>query len=199
MNGLRRHQPQRSCVACRRTAAQEELLRYVLAPEGQLLVDYRHKLPGRGAYTCISRECMVTAVEKHQFQRSFRGRRVSADVDRLVLDLQNQLLKRVEGLLGMARKSGQLESGSNTLLDGLRKSVDYAVLILAEDISAGIGDKLSALADRKGIPVFRLLNKGRLGQRLGKSERSAVAVHAGTLADAILLELQRIVEMAREN
>ncbi|MDT8420565.1 MAG: DUF448 domain-containing protein [Desulfuromonadales bacterium] len=192
-------QPQRTCIACRRTADQNELVRFVLGPDGALLVDYRHKLPGRGAYTCLNRECLGRAVEKRQFQRSFRGQAESASAEALLLSLQEQVLARVEALLGMARKSGQLETGTNSVLDSLRKKGKFAVLILSEDISESIGEKLTAVAARQDVPVFNMLGKNRIGQLLGKSERSAVAIKVGALADAILIELQRLAEMVREN
>lgn len=192
-------QPQRTCIACRRTADQNELVRFVLSPDGTLLVDYRHKLPGRGAYTCLSQECLERAVEKRQFQRSFRGQGEGASGASLMVSLRQQILARIESLLGMARKSGQLESGTNTILDSLRKKGNFAVLILSEDISESIGKKLTTVAARQDIPVFNTLGKNRIGQLLGKSERSAVLIKVGALADAILIELQRLAEMVREN
>ncbi|PLX87585.1 MAG: DUF448 domain-containing protein [Desulfuromonas sp.] len=192
-------QPQRTCIACRRTADQNKLVRFVLGPDGTLLVDYRHKLPGRGAYTCLSRECLEKAIEKRQFQRSFQGQAEAASVETLMAGLHEQLLARVESLLGMARKSGQLETGTNTVLDSLKKKGKFAVLILSEDISESIGKKLTTVAARQDVPVFNMLGKNRIGQLLGKSERSAVAIKVGALADAILIELQRLAEMVREN
>jgi len=43
-----------------------------------------------------------------------------------------------------------------------------------------------------------LLDKDRIGEILGKGERSVAAVQAGQLADALLLEMQRYKRMSRE-
>jgi predicted RNA-binding protein YlxR (DUF448 family) len=192
-------QPQRTCIACRQAADQNSLVRYVLAPDGQPLVDYRHKLPGRGTYTCLTRECMEAAVDRNQFQRSFRGRGTPPGTNALMDSLLEQIVARIEGLIGMARKSSQVESGSNAVLGSLKQNGKFGLLIVSEDISGSIGEKLTTAAARQGIPVFKMLEKDRLGLLLGKGERSVAAISSGTLADAILVELQRLAEMVREN
>lgn len=199
MTGRQAKQPQRTCVACRQVADQDRLVRYVLAPDGQVLVDYRHKLPGRGAYTCLNSDCLETAVTRRQFQRSFKGEGTPPLAENLIKALKDQIAARAEALLGMARKSGRVESGSNAVLGSLRKEKKFALLILSEDISESIGEKLTAAAEKQGIPVFNMLGKNRLGQLLGKGERSVAAIAIGALADAILVELQRLAEMVREN
>ncbi len=193
------NKPQRTCIACRETSRQTELVRYVVAPDGTLLVDYRHRLPGRGAYTCIDIQCLQDAVKRKQFQRSFRGQCQDVSLEDLRQGLNAALLQRVANLVGMARKSGQLVSGSNAVLLGLRKQAGFALVLLAEDISAGIAEKVLESAERHQVPCRQMFSKGMLGQVLGKGERSVVAVQAGDLADTLLIELQRYAQMVREN
>lgn len=199
MTARRSKQPQRSCVACRKVDDQDRLIRFVLAPDGDVLVDYRHKLPGRGAYSCLNRECLTGTVERRQLQRSFRGRGTVPAVDEMMVSLQKQIVTRIENLLGMARKSGQVESGSNAVLTSLRRRGGVALLIVCEDISQRIEEKLMAAAARQDVPVYKVLTKSRLGLLLGKGERSVAALAAGALADAIAVELQRFTEIVREN
>jgi len=142
---------------------------------------------------------MEKAVERRQFQRTFRGKDLPPTVEGLIASLESQIADRVEGLLGMARKSGQIESGSNAVLGSLRQRGKFALVVLTEDISENIGDKLASAAERQGVPVFKTLGKDRLGQLLGKGERSVAAVNVGALASALLVELQRLAQMAREN
>ena len=42
--------PMRQCVGCREMKPKKELIRVVRSPEGQVSLDFRGKLPGRGAY-----------------------------------------------------------------------------------------------------------------------------------------------------
>jgi len=191
--------PQRTCIACRQAKAQDQLVRYVVAPDGALMVDYRHRLPGRGAYTCISFDCLQVAVGKKQFQRSFRGRCQPVDFNTLADQLKSAVEQKIVNLLGMGRKSGQVKSGTNAIIQALRNNDDLALVVVTEDISPAIAEKLQGLAARQKVDCCQLLGKDLLGQILGKGERSAVAMQKGALADAILIELQRYKQLVREN
>lgn len=61
----RKHQPTRSCVACRQARPKRELIRIVRSPEGNISVDESGKAKGRGAYLCAVRACWQRAV-KHR-------------------------------------------------------------------------------------------------------------------------------------
>jgi len=191
--------PKRTCVACRECRPQDQLVRYVVAPDGMLMVDYRHRLPGRGAYTCIAVDCLKAAVEKKQFQRSLRGQCKIVDRESLIKELHNALEQKIINLLGMGRKSGQVISGSNAVMVALRQADKIGLVVVAEDISAAIADKIKDLAGRGRVECSQLLSKDLLGQILGKGERSVVAVKQGALADAILIEMQRYEQLVREN
>jgi hypothetical protein len=147
----------------------------------------------------MNRACLEAAVKRNQFQRTFRGQAETPAAESLADMLSGQIRARIEGLLGMARKSGQVESGSNAVLGSMRQNGKFALVVLTEDISESIGEKLTTAAARQRIPVFNMLTKNRLGQLLGKSERSVAAIAAGALADALLVELQRLAQMVREN
>ena len=164
-----------------------------------MLVDYRHRLPGRGAYTCIDKKCLRDASRNKQFQRSFRGKCSEISEEGLLDSLQQALLQRILNLIGMARKSGQVISGSNAVMTALRQPKGQAVVLISEDISDGIAAKIRELSDRQNVSCSQLFSKGMLGQVLGKGERSVLAIQSGALAKAILIELQRYAQMVREN
>lgn len=191
--------PQRTCVACRQTKPQAQLVRYVVAPNGALVVDYRHRLPGRGAYCCVSLDCLKAAVERKQFQRSFRGQCTEVEYKTLAAELVDAVQQKIVNLLGMARKSAQVVSGSNAVLAALRRNNDVALVVMTSDISTAIAGKIQAASEQRKVDCSQLLNKDLLGQIMGKGERSVVAVTKGTLADALLVELQRYKQMVREN
>ena len=191
--------PQRTCVACRQTKSKKELVRYVLAPDRSVLVDYRQHLPGRGGYTCFSVTCIQDAVQRKGFQRCFKTQDLSVDAELLLDQLTTAVNQKIVSLLGMARKSGQLISGSNAIIEALRKTTSIALVVLAVDISTAIGQKIESLAERSDIYCVRLYEKQQLGQMLGKEERSVIAVQAGKLADSLLNELHRHRQLVREN
>lgn len=191
--------PQRTCIACRQTRNQGELVRFVNGPDGQVLVDYRHRLPGRGAYTCLDQNCLDAAVKRRLFARAFRGNCNSPELEELRTELGQAFEQRLVNLLGMVRKSGQGITGTGMVLAALKKNPRPALVIIGVDVSKDIKEKLTDLAERCRVPVFHLFSKDRLGQLFGKGERSAIALAAGTLADTLMLELQRYLQMVREN
>lgn len=194
-----RHKAQRSCLGCRQVFDQNGLVRYVLSPLGEVLVDYRHKLPGRGAYTCLDRSCIESAVKRRQFDRAFRSNARDLDAALLREAVRQQIRERILNLLGMARKSSNVISGSSLVMDSLGGRTGLTLVLMADDVSVAIGEKVSAKAAMAGIPCFRLFDKGILGQILGKGERSVVALKDGLLAESIKTELSRYENIVGES
>lgn len=191
--------PQRTCIACRQIKNKKELVRYVLSPDNSVLVDYRQHLPGRGGYTCFDRSCIEAAVKRRGFQRCFKKQQLSVDPTQLIDQLLAAVDQKIFSLLGMARKSGQLISGSNAIIEALRKTKSIDLVVIATDISEAIGQKIRTLAERSDIHCVQLCDKQRFGQMLGKEERSVIAVQAGSLASSLLNELHRHRQLVREN
>ena len=67
-----RHVPERTCVVCRRKAAKPELLRLCHDGAGRVVVDQHQRLPGRGAYVCLSLECAQLLMKKRALSHGFR-------------------------------------------------------------------------------------------------------------------------------
>ncbi|PLX82152.1 MAG: hypothetical protein C0616_02700 [Desulfuromonas sp.] len=192
---------ERSCLGCRQVRPQSELTRYVVSPDGiALLIDYRHRLPGRGGYTCPTMGCLSHAVKRNQFQRALRAGNLQVDLAQLVIEFRNQVLQRIENLIGMARKSNQLVSGSNQFLAEVGRGRVPGLVLLAKDVSVGIGDKIRQriTASASGTPICQLFTKEHLGTLLGRDERSVVGIWQGKLSEALVLELQRYEDFAGE-
>ncbi|MGD9020139.1 MAG: DUF448 domain-containing protein [Desulfuromonadales bacterium] len=192
-------QPQRTCLGCRQVKDQSELIRFVRSPEGEILVDLKGRLPGRGAYLCNSRDCMMAAVNRQQFNRAFRCECQPADLSTLIERVARELLKHLASLLGMARKSANLVTGSNAVLDALTRKKALSAIILAKDISPQIGDKIRRKAARQNILTAELFDKMELGRILGRAERSVVGVSDGKLAAAFMSDWRRYKDISGES
>jgi uncharacterized protein len=67
------HLPQRTCVGCRRVRSRPELVRLALGSGGQVTLDARNQLPGRGAYLCVDGDdCLAQARRRRALTRSLR-------------------------------------------------------------------------------------------------------------------------------
>ena len=68
----RRHVPQRSCIACRRTDNKRALIRVVRTPQQGVQIDPTGKLAGRGADLCQARPCWQKAFKSSALNRALK-------------------------------------------------------------------------------------------------------------------------------
>jgi predicted RNA-binding protein YlxR (DUF448 family) len=66
----RRHEPVRTCVACRLEAGKGTLIRVVRGPDGSAALDPTGRASGRGAYLHRNQECFEIARKRRQLERS---------------------------------------------------------------------------------------------------------------------------------
>lgn len=187
---MTRSVPERSCLGCRATRAKGELLRFVLGPDHQVIPDPQGKLPGRGAYTCWQRACLLQAVSKRQFTRSFKSEVSAGSSQELLERVITGLEERVAGYLSLANKAGKVVSGSDMVLESLRRGAP-GLLLLAVDISPDSADRFRAVAAKSAVPVYTMFTKDRLGSLLGKEMRSAVAIVKSGFVDQLTKDLER--------
>jgi predicted RNA-binding protein YlxR (DUF448 family) len=184
--------PQRSCLGCRETRDRGQLIRFVLSPQGEVLPDLDARLPGRGAYTCISSRCLKAAIKQRLFNRAFK-REVTLLSPEAMAELVSGLMReRILGYLGLANRAGKIVSGSSMVCDAMRSKAKPGLVLVAADISESIGEKIVSLAAVHGIGCERVLTKEEFGAILGKAPRSAVAVRQGGFIARLVSEIQRL-------
>jgi len=69
---IRKHIPQRTCVACRKVKAKRELIRLVRISNGNVEVDTSGKKAGRGAYLCPTLECWEIGLKTGRLEYTLR-------------------------------------------------------------------------------------------------------------------------------
>lgn len=63
--------PMRQCVGCREMKEKKQLIRVVRSPEGEISLDFKGKLSGRGAYVCANNACLQKARKARALERAF--------------------------------------------------------------------------------------------------------------------------------
>ena len=66
----RRHQPVRTCVACKQEAGKAALIRIVRRPDGSAALDTGGRAAGRGAYLHRDPGCIEIARKRRNLERS---------------------------------------------------------------------------------------------------------------------------------
>lgn len=70
---VEKKRPIRTCIACRTSDEKKGLLRVVRSASGEIEIDPSGKKPGRGAYICLSDQCVAMAIKKKSFERALRA------------------------------------------------------------------------------------------------------------------------------
>ena len=64
--------PMRQCVGCGDMHNKKEMMRVLKTPEGGIVLDKTGKKNGRGAYLCMTKECLIRAQKNKGLERSFK-------------------------------------------------------------------------------------------------------------------------------
>ena len=64
--------PMRQCVGCGEMKSKKEMMRILKTAEGEIILDVTGKKNGRGAYLCISEECLKKARKTKGVERSLK-------------------------------------------------------------------------------------------------------------------------------
>lgn len=64
--------PMRQCVGCGDMHNKKEMMRVLKTPEGEIVLDKTGKKNGRGAYLCVTKECLIKAEKNKGLERSFK-------------------------------------------------------------------------------------------------------------------------------
>ena len=64
--------PMRQCTGCREMKSKKEMIRVLKTPENEIVLDATGRKNGRGAYVCLSQECLDKAVKSRGLERSLK-------------------------------------------------------------------------------------------------------------------------------
>jgi predicted RNA-binding protein YlxR (DUF448 family) len=188
----------RMCAVSREVRPIDELIRFVVAPSGEVVPDLKRKLPGRGLWIGASRRTVAEAVRRHHFSRGFkRDVRVAAT---LPADTEALLERSCSEALAMAAKAGQVVSGY-AKVEGLLEQGRAEALIHASDGAADGIRKLDAIAGQRSrnigdshrLPIVTALTSAQLDLALGRSNVIHAALLAGPASKTFLSRCQILV------
>jgi uncharacterized protein len=197
----RRDETIRMCALTRLEKPVEDLIRFVLGPDGTIVPDTDAKAEGRGVWITLSHEAVAEAVRKKAFARSLKEN-VTVPVD--LADLTKlRLEQRFASALAMARKAGQFTSGGMKVKSAIEAGQLIALLSATDGADDGKNKMLGALralnhARREGsaagpqVPHFELLSSVQLGLALGLENVIHAALMTGAAAQSALEKARRL-------
>jgi len=180
-------EPMRRCIATGQVRKKEELLRFVVSPDGTVVLDIRKKLPGRGIWTGCRREDVEMAQKKGLFARSAK-QKVTVP-DHMADMVEKVLTTRCLNTLGLARKSSLIKTGFAKVEASL-KAGKAAILLAAKDGAKDGRQKLHRLAP--DLPLVELFDIEELSQALGQENVVHASLARGGLTDKFLVEVSKL-------
>ena len=188
----RQEEAQRRCVVTRVEGCPEEMVRFVISPEGFVVPDLDKSLPGRGIWLSAQRNVIEQACTRGVFAR-VSGRRVSVPSD-LLLQIESGLYRRMVDLVGLARRAGQAVSGFVKVRDWVIQKRVGVILHASE----GSQEELERLLSGGGhLPVIRELTSLDLSGVFGRDRVVNGALAVGRLATRLRQEGRRFAGVSQ--
>jgi predicted RNA-binding protein YlxR (DUF448 family) len=189
---------ERMCAVTRAVRPIDELIRFVVAPSGEVIADLKRKLPGRGLWVSASHKAVAEAVRRNHFSKGFkRDVRVAPTLPK---DTENLMLRGAVEALAMAAKAGQVVAGFSKVEGALQAHQAVALIHAADGAADGIR-KLDAILRQKAgkaaespeFPVIGVLTSEQLDLALGRSNVIHAALLAGAAGKTFLSRSQILV------
>lgn len=185
---------QRTCIVTRAKLPPDELIRFVMAPDGEVVPDLKRKLPGRGVWVQATAKAVAEAVRRKAFARGFKEpAQAAADLaERVDALIEKDALQS----LSMANKAGLVVAGAFKVESEIASKAP-AALIHARDGSRDGVRKLAAALLRRGegaagTPRVELFASGQLDLALGRANVIHAALRKGAASDAFLAKCRRL-------
>ena len=181
---------ERRDLVTRQVMDESALIRFVVAPDGQVVPDLARRLPGRGMWVAADR-ASVTAAAKGLFSRAAKAQ-VQAPAD-LADQVERLLVRRCLEQLGLARREGVLISGFEKSAAAIRGG-KAGWLIEASDGARDGRQRLTALLRHAPRPVglCGAFDAEELSLALGLENAIHSVLLAGGRADRWALEVNRL-------
>ena len=180
----------RRCIVTGEVLPEGRLVRFVAAPDGQVVPDVEAKLPGRGMWVSGGAQGRRAGGREGPVRprrgRGGEGRRRSRRRGR-----RRAWSSACWTILGLRRRAGDLILGFDQVERALRAPGAPAVIVEASDAAADGGRKLQAAARASGIAPFVIgaLQIGRI--ELGSGTGKCGTCSAQIRADCGAVDLRR--------
>ncbi|HWV53780.1 RNA-binding protein [Pseudorhodoplanes sp.] len=187
---------ERLCVVERTVKPVDELIRFVVGPDGSVVPDVKRNLPGRGLWVTATRAALETAIRRKLFAKGFK-REVRAGAD--LGEVTDRLLERAAlDSLSIAGKAGSVTTGFTKVEAALNRDNPVGLLHASDGSEDGLR-KLKALLRRNEdgegpeIPVIRSFSGAQLDLALGRSNVIHAALLAGPASQGFLTRCLRMM------
>lgn len=183
----------RKCIVTGEIKEKSQLLRFVCAPDRQIVPDFYKKLSGKGVYVSNSYQALEQAIRKNLFSKSLhKNARISPNLLQIV---ENVLHKNALNAISLAKKAGQVVIGLDKVLSAL-KTEQVAFVLEAQDAGEDGQKKLKHLVEN--ISVYRLFTIDELDKTLDKGNTVYLAFLESKTAEMVRDNFDKLSEFIKD-
>jgi len=174
---------ERKCIATGEVQQKQNMLRFVIGPDQNVVFDAKGKLPGRGLWLSPRLDVLEIAKAKNKFAKAARAQvKVPNDLgDQVVHQLRASCLSRI----GLARRAGTLTQGYDNVRAALKNNPN-GVLLEASDGSLDGREKITRLAP--DAMVVALFTAEEIGNAIGRDNAVHALIGPGKMAKVFLCD-----------
>lgn len=184
--------PTRTCVVTREPAPREHLVRLVAGPDGNVVVDPRGRLPGRGVW--VTPEAGVLARLEKRRGRIEHLLGVPLDAEGVRRAIRESTVRSALDGLSQAAAAGTLVHGQDRLLAALGAG-DVIAVALADDAAPRTLEAISRAAEEARPPVLTVVlprSREALGRQVGRGLIAALGVRPSRASAHLAKQLHRL-------
>lgn len=183
----------RACALTRARRPKDELIRFVLGPDGWIVPDLKEKLPGRGVWLTAAHDIVADAAKRKVFARALKTEvkapeGLAAQVDRL-------LAEAALSALSLANKAGEATFGHAKVEEAIARGRVLALIHAKEAADDGcrkLDGKARGMADGSPVPAVRAFSTDELGLASGRTNVIHAALIQGGAARKFLAAAARL-------
>lgn len=183
----------RRCIVTRAPRPKDELIRFVLGPDGTIVPDLKEKLPGRGCWLTAAHDTVAEAIKRKAFGRALKAEAKAPEA--LADQIDRLLAEAALASLAMANKAGGVVFGHSKVEEALAKGRVLALLHAedaAEDGCRKLDGKAKAATEGRGIPAVCTFRGDELSLATGRTNVIHAALIQGGAARKFLATASRL-------
>lgn len=183
----------RRCAVTRALRPKDQLIRFVLSPDGVVVPDLKEKLPGRGVWLTAAHDTVAEALKRNAFSRAFKQEAEASQA--LATQIETLLAEAAISALSLANKAGEVVFGNAKVEKAIAKG-RVGGLIHAREAAEDGCRKLDAKArGKKGgiaLPAIRAFTVDELDLASGRTNVIHAALIQGGAALKVLAAASRL-------
>jgi predicted RNA-binding protein YlxR (DUF448 family) len=176
--------PIRQCCVCRKHGDKNSFFRIVRLPKGKVVFDEKGDLNGRGAYICMTAECIRDAKERDRLGNSLKSA-VSLSVYRQVADaFKKRRSSDLETLLGFAVRSGKVVLGATAIQNAAQRG-GICLILVGKQAGVQTQKRLERISRTGKIPSITVKSSRDFDLLVGKPNCVCAGITDASFAETI--------------